>query len=108
MGILTIIFVLMIVIIAKGFLSKTSTDLDLKHYSKRIEIIKAISLLGLTIGILGNLIGFYSAFERIEIMGNISPGVLAGGLKISLITPLYGLIIFIIGRISTTILLAKS
>ena len=46
--------------------------------------------------ILGQIIGLYAAFEAIEAAADISPAMLAGGLKVSLITTIYGLLIFVI------------
>lgn len=47
-------------------------------------------------GILGHAIGIYAALDAIEKVGNVSPAMLAGGLKVSMIVPLYGLLIFIL------------
>lgn len=63
------------------------------------EWIKEIGLLALAIGILGQIIGLYSAFKIIEDMGQISQEMMAGGLKVSLITTMYGLIIYIISLV---------
>ena len=52
-------------------------------------------LLALATGILGQVIGLYQMFEGIEMMnGNVSPAMIAGGLKMSTITTLYGLLIY--------------
>lgn len=58
--------------------------------------VKEFGLLALTFGILGQLIGLYSAFQAMEQSGNISQEMLAGGLKISMITTLYGVLIYLI------------
>ena len=55
--------------------------------------------LSLTIGIFGTLIGLYDAFAAIESMGNVSQGILSGGLKVASTTTLYGLLVYIISRI---------
>ncbi len=57
---------------------------------------KEIGLLALTMGILGQVIGLYSAFKGIEQMGEVSQQMMAGGLKVSSITTIYGLIIYIV------------
>jgi flagellar motor component MotA len=61
--------------------------------------VREAGLLALALGILGQLIGLFEAFKAIEAMGDISTALLVGGLKISMITTLYGLIGFIISRI---------
>ncbi|MGV6846365.1 MAG: MotA/TolQ/ExbB proton channel family protein [Lutibacter sp.] len=58
--------------------------------------IKEIGLLALITGILGQLIGLYAAFVAIEKMGDISVTLLVGGLKISSITTIYGILIYIL------------
>ena len=72
----------------------------LHQRGKAAEIaVREFGLLALALGILGQLIGLYSAFIAIEGMGSISTAMLMGGLEVSMITTLYGLIGFIISRI---------
>ncbi|MCH1534953.1 MAG: MotA/TolQ/ExbB proton channel family protein [Schleiferiaceae bacterium] len=61
--------------------------------------VKEIGLLALAFGFLGQLIGLMGAFEGIEAMGGVSQSVLAGGLKVSSITSIYGMLIYSIGLI---------
>tara|TARA_B100000497_G_C7356104_1_gene231598 strand:- start:130 stop:438 length:309 start_codon:yes stop_codon:yes gene_type:complete len=61
--------------------------------------VKEIGLLALALGILGQLIGLMGAFEGIEAMGGVSQSILAGGLKVSSITSIYGLLIYIVSLI---------
>ena len=62
--------------------------------NNRINLMKSIGALALVTGILGQLLGLYAAFEAISQMGTVSPQMLAGGLRVSSITSIYGLIIF--------------
>jgi len=52
--------------------------------------------LALIFGILGQAIGMFGAFAAIQQAGDISPGLIAGGIRVSMIAPLYGMIVFII------------
>ena len=61
--------------------------------------IKEIGLLALSIGILGQIIGLYGAFKGIEQMGGVSQEIMAGGLKVSSISTIYGLLIYILSII---------
>ena len=61
--------------------------------------VKEIGLLALALGILGQLIGLMGAFEGIEAMGGVSQSILVGGLKVSIITSIYGLLIYIVSLI---------
>ena len=48
------------------------------------------------LGFLGTVIGMVQAFDDIEKAGDISPTVVAGGMKVALITTVFGLIVAII------------
>ena len=61
--------------------------------------VKEIGLLALALGILGQLMGLMGAFEGIEAMGGVSQSILVGGLKVSSITSIYGLLIYIVSLI---------
>ena len=54
----------------------------------------SVSFEGLTIQ--SQLIGLYSAFAAIEGLEGISTAILAGGLRVSMITTLYGVLIYVI------------
>ena len=95
MGILTIVLILVIVQSIRIFTINSDEQGLLKNQS----LLKGIGLLALVIGILGQLIGLFDAFSAIQQMGQVPPAMLAGGLKVSLITTLYGLIIFIIAQL---------
>ena len=47
-------------------------------------------------GFLGTVIGMVAAFDAIEAAGDISPSLVAGGIKIALLTTVFGLIVAII------------
>mgnify|MGYP001394873735 CR=1 FL=1 len=64
-----------------------------------IEWINEIGLLALAVGALGQIIGLYGAFKGIEEMGQVSQQMMAGGLRVSSITTMYGLIIYIISLV---------
>ncbi len=55
--------------------------------------LKTYGNLGLGSGILGSFIGLYSAFEFIQQIGDVSPSILAGGIRVALICTLYGLLV---------------
>ena len=94
---LLVILILVIILIVKGFLKKE----DLK---KTIKLISSITLFALVWGFLGHIIGMIGAFDAIESMGSVSQSVMAAGIKISLLVPLFGSIIFLVGRLGIIIL----
>jgi biopolymer transport protein ExbB len=51
------------------------------------------------LGFLGTVIGMIAAFDAIEVAGDISPSLVAGGIKVALITTVSGLIVAIILQI---------
>ena len=69
-----------------------------------IDMIKSSGLFAAVTGILGQLIGLYSAFSAIEQMGSISPEMLMGGLKISSICTIYGLVIYALSLLTWFVL----
>ena len=65
------------------------------HRRKRgLEEIIQVGTFALFFGILGQVIGLFDAFKAMEGMESISLPLLAGGLKVSTITTLYGSFIF--------------
>lgn len=63
--------------------------------------------LGPMLGFMGTVIGMIGAFDAIEIAGDISPSLVAGGIKIALITTVFGLIVAIILQIFYNYCVAK-
>ena len=56
--------------------------------------VKEIGLMALITGILGTLIGMQQACDAIQRAGDISLGIMAGGMKVALITVVYGGLIY--------------
>lgn len=100
MGILTLILLSLLAVFVMAIIKKG----DEKHLNQSIQWLKSIGTLGLVVGILGQLIGLFSAFSVMETTHGISQTILAGGLKVSLITTLYGLLIYIIYLVGSMIL----
>ncbi|NQT78216.1 MAG: MotA/TolQ/ExbB proton channel family protein [Bacteroidetes bacterium] len=59
------------------------------------------------LGFMGTVIGMISAFDNIEAVGDISPAVVAGGIKMALLTTVFGLIVAIILQIFYNYILSK-
>lgn len=94
MSILTIEFIAVLFFAVKA----------VKGSNKNISLIQKAGLLAAVTGILGQLIGLFSAFEAIQQMGTVSPAMLAGGLKVSMITTLYGILIYLIALLISILL----
>jgi len=59
------------------------------------------------LGFMGTVIGMIDAFDQIQAQNNISPSVVAGGIKVALITTVSGLIVAIILQIFYNYILSK-
>ena len=60
-----------------------------------------------SLGFLGTVVGMIMAFDKIERVGDISPTVVAGGMKVALITTVGGLIVALILQVFYNYLLSK-
>ena len=60
-----------------------------------------------SLGFLGTVVGMVMAFDKIEQVGDISPTVVAGGMKVALITTVGGLIVALILQVFYNYILAK-
>ncbi len=59
------------------------------------------------LGFMGTVIGMIEAFNRIEAVGDLSPAVVAGGIKVALLTTVFGLIVAIILQIFYNYIVSK-
>ena len=89
MSILTLIFLLILILTFRFIIKEDKSISDL-------SLIKSTGLFAAVMGILGQLLGLFSAFQMIENIGSMSPAMLAGGLKVSSITSIYGLFIYLV------------
>lgn len=56
-------------------------------------VVLQLGILAFFLGILSQAMGLMQAFQVIQQVGDVSPALLAGGLYVSLIAPVFGLII---------------
>lgn len=59
------------------------------------------------LGFMGTVIGMIDAFDKIAAANNISPAIVAGGIKIALLTTVFGLIVAIILQVFYNYLVSK-
>jgi biopolymer transport protein ExbB/TolQ len=89
------LLIIIIILFAKGL--KNNTE-------KTHKLINSLALFSFVFGVLGAVIGLILAFDAISIAASVSMQVLAGGFKIMLYSPTFGLIIFLLGKLFTIIL----
>ena len=81
---------------------KIKTD---KEASKKIlKHISDSGTLGLALGVMGAFLGLVSAFDVLEATGAAEPSLIAGGLKVALLSPLFGLFTFSVSKLAILIL----
>lgn len=97
MGLLTLILTA-IITASIFFIINQKSDNEYTH--NKLSLIKELSILALVIGVLGQFLGLYSAFSIIEQSVEISPELLARGLKVSSIPAIYGFIICVLGYLT--------
>ncbi|KZS41767.1 hypothetical protein AWE51_20445 [Aquimarina aggregata] len=97
--ILVTLFLIFFLILKKVLILKKEGAPSYKY----IKLINSLGLMILVWGILGQLIGLVDAFDKIEMLGEISTARLAGGLKISALPTMFGSLVFVISRAATTI-----
>ncbi|WP_188598483.1 MotA/TolQ/ExbB proton channel family protein [Polaribacter pacificus] len=101
--------ILIFLLILIGLTIKGLLDKDEQQQNKTSKLLKSISLFALFWGFLGFMIGMIGAFDSIESFnGDIAPAVLAAGLKIGLLSPLFGIITFLVGRLGIIVLILKN
>ena len=49
-----------------------------------------------SLGFLGTVVGMVISFDNIEMAGDISPTIVAGGMKVALITTIFGIIVAVV------------
>jgi biopolymer transport protein ExbB len=74
---------------------------------KGISWISLFIALAPMLGFMGTVIGMIGAFDAIEAAGDISPSLVAGGIKVALLTTVFGLIVAIILQIFYNYIVAK-
>ena len=104
MGILTLLLILVIIAGIRGLIQYQNEHLSPAELRRSLGIVRQIGLLAFIIGILGQLIGLYDAFVAIQQMDGVSPAMLAGGLKVSMITTIYGALIWMISMILSLVI----
>ncbi len=78
-----------------------------KPMSKTNELISHLSLFAMIWGFLGSTVGLIQAFDAIESVNNVAQPIVAGGLKVALLSTVFGLFTFLVGRGAMLILTIK-
>ena len=99
---LILICLLMSIFFTVKSILKIKTD---KEVSKKIlKHISDSGTLGLALGVMAAFLGLISAFDILEASGAAEPAIIAGGLKVALLSPLFGLFTFSVSKLAILIL----
>ena len=74
---------------------------------KNVSWLSLFIALAPMLGFMGTVIGMIDAFDKIQEAGDMDPSLVAGGIKIALITTVFGLIVAIILQIFYNYIVAK-
>ena len=98
MTLILILFLLMIFLIIRTVMKlKAPTYI----FKKSVSLVNQVALLAVVIGLFSQLIGLIGIFDAFESLGDVNPSLFAGGLKLTLLPPVFGGFTFIIGRLAT-------
>lgn len=92
-------------VVEKSIISYGSVQMGLLE--RGVSWISLFIALAPMLGFLGTVVGMILAFDAIEAAGDISPSLVAGGIKVALLTTVFGLIVAIILQIFYNYITAK-
>lgn len=96
------IFVVLLVIIVlfiRGLIKRNTLE-------KTKELINSFAWFAVAWGFLGRTFGLIKAFDMVAAQGELTPRLLADGLKMALVDPLFGLFVFITARVFLIVLIS--
>lgn len=94
-----ICLILVLALFAATFMNKANQD-------KFISLMKHIGWFAVAWGFMGRTMGLIHAFDLVEASGELTPSLLAEGLKMALVDPLFGIFVFVVARVGIIILVA--
>ena len=74
---------------------------------KNVSWISLFIALAPMLGFMGTVIGMIQAFDKIEAAGDMQPALVAGGIKVALLTTVFGLIVAMILQVFYNYIIAK-
>jgi len=92
-------------VVEKTIVSYGSVQMSLME--KGLSWISLFIAIAPSLGFLGTVIGMIQAFDDIQNAGDISPNIVAGGMKVALITTVGGLIVAVILQLFYNYILSK-
>ena len=82
-------------------------EVQLTQMEKGCSWIRLFITVAPSLGFLGTVIGMVMAFDQIQTAGDISPAIVARGMKVALITTIFGIIVAIVLQFFYSYILSK-
>ena len=82
-------------------------SVQISNMEKGCSWIRLFIAVAPSLGFLGTVIGMVMAFDRIQTAGDISPTIVAAGMKVALITTIFGIIVAIVLQFFYNYILSK-
>ncbi len=98
-----VIFICLLFVLALFVLALFKKD----NSEKMMLLMKHVGWFAVAWGFLGRTFGLINAFDAVAAQGELTPSLLADGLKMALVDPLMGILVFAIARFLIIILVAK-
>lgn len=99
MSVIYVLWIVVIFIVIRFLINYFSDKKDLQKLTNLNSTILFIGSLTFLIGLFGQMIGMFHALASVYEAGDISPALIAGGIKVTLIAPLYGFSLLLISSI---------
>lgn len=71
---------------------------------RRRRLLVQLGLFGFVLGLLGHALSLYEMMQAIERMDGVTPARVAGGLRVSIIVPIFGLLVLASAALLTLLL----
>lgn len=98
----TVILICLLIVLALFVYAFIKKD----NQERAMSLMKHIAWFAVAWGFMGRTFGLISAFDAVSAHGELTPSLLADGLKMALVDPLFGIFVFIVARLGIIILVA--
>lgn len=96
MGILTLLLLVIVIWNVYHFIVFSKADKEkLPMLLRKFRNGRDIGLFAVVTGIMGQMVGLFVTFSYLQDVSDVSPSIIWSGLKVSMITTLYGIIIYL-------------
>ena len=94
-----ICLILVLALFAAAYIKKANQE-------KFMSLMKHIGWFAVAWGFMGRTFGLIHAFDAVAASGDLTPSLLAEGLKMALVDPLFGIFVFVVARLGILFIVA--